>query len=131
MVKNKIYGLFEGRLRYLATVVSILTVAWLTLVPDPLPDQQTMVWPGFDKMGHLLLMGFVTTMWLCDYFRGRKYRVMPAAVCVAVVVVFAWVIEILQGAMALGRSEEYADIVAGAIGSVCAAVAWSLGRTGA
>ncbi|MBO4944856.1 MAG: VanZ family protein [Muribaculaceae bacterium] len=115
-------------LRYLPTLLSILLILWFTIAPDPVPEDTPELWPGADKCVHLLIMGFVTAVWLTDRFRRRTFSWWPSVLITFAVIAMAALIEVVQGAMGLGRSCDINDWIAGSVGAVAAACAWLLGR---
>lgn len=119
---------FDSTLRYLPTFLSILLILWLTIVPDPMPEDTPELWPGADKCVHLLMMGFVCALWLTDRFRHRAFSWWPTVLITFAVIAMAALIEVAQGAMGLGRSCDINDWIAGSAGAVAATCAWLLGR---
>lgn len=112
----------------LASVVVIAAVLYLTLYPDPLPDNDIQLFPGADKVIHGLMMFGVSGCLAYDFLRSRAYRdkVTPPkgllACLLAFTILFGGVIELLQSAMGLGRSEDIIDFVADSIGAAGAFV---------
>lgn len=122
MENNSFFG------RYALTLLSVAAVLWLTLAPDPLPDNDAELWPGFDKCVHLLMMGEICGVWLWNRFRKRQVKVAGILAIVVAVAAFAGVIEIIQESMGMGRSGDIGDWEAGCMGIVASAIAWALGR---
>ncbi|MFG6424555.1 MAG: hypothetical protein K1V71_09135 [Paramuribaculum sp.] len=101
---------------------------WLTLSPDPLPDNKVQLWEGADKMAHALMFGGLTAIFMSDTFRRRPLNILILLVIFAVGIASGAAIEMLQRAMGLGRQAERADFYADALGVVAAGGAWLLGR---
>ncbi|MBD5259989.1 MAG: GNAT family N-acetyltransferase [Bacteroides sp.] len=113
----KVYRFFLGWPTGLLTGVALATLLVLTLMPGdevPQPD----VWEDADKVAHGVMFGLVACAALMDAGRARGRVTLPmVAVTGLVVTGLGWVIELLQGAMDMGRSCEGADVVADAVGA--------------
>lgn len=111
------------------SVICIAAVLYLTLVPDPLGDNDLPLFPGADKVVHGVMMFGVVVCVIFDRLRSQRRYEKPAppqaAVwgAVAAVVAFGGVIELAQGAMGLGRGEDWLDFAADAAGAVAGGVA--------
>lgn len=109
-----------------ASALVIAAVLYLTLYPEPLPDNDVQLFPGADKVIHALMMLGVSGCVAYDCLRSRRYRdkIKPPKgllVCLlALTILFGGVIELLQSAMGLGRSEDFMDFVADSIGALVA-----------
>ena len=58
-------------------VLSALAVAgmlWLTLAPDPLPDETPVLFPGADKIAHFLMFGVIAALLALDFYRLKGSR---------------------------------------------------------
>lgn len=124
---------------WILTIVVSLAILYLTLVPQPLPDDTPKLFPGADKVVHALMFGGLTFVILLDRQRRAnchpnkgdswntfwqplsKSFVWTVAAFSALVGI---VIECLQWVMGLGRGFEVADIVADTIGSFVFATLW-------
>jgi hypothetical protein len=109
------------------STVCFLAILYLTLFPDPLRGAQVSLFPGADKVVHgIMMMG----MMLCLAFdtlrksnarrrenSWRAYRLLLLCFLI-LVVLFGGAIELLQDAMGLGRSKDFADFVADSAGAV-------------
>lgn len=121
-------SLFSGPLRYLPSLIAFAALAWLTLSPDPLPDNKLPLWEGADKMAHALLFGGMTVVFLSDTFRRRPLHFLLIFLIICAGIGSGALIEIIQRSMGLGRQAERADFYADAIGVAAASGAWILGR---
>lgn len=121
-------NLLTGPLRYLLTLLSLAVLAWLTLSPDPLPEQHIELWPGSDKMAHALMFGGFTVVFLSDTFRRRKLNIFIILFIIVLGMIAGAAIEVLQREMGLGRSADRNDFYADAIGVAAASGAWLMGR---
>lgn len=108
------------------TLCSLLTVAlilWLTLAPDPTPDMDVdLAIPGIDKVVHAIMFGFLTWMLYVDYGKvsHREPRLRAIVWCAMSSLTLGAIVEWLQRIMALGRSMEWADLLADATGCLIA-----------
>lgn len=113
---------------WLATVVVLAAILYLTLYPNPLPENDIPLFPGADKLVHALMMFGLSGCVAYDYMRSRygKGRMTPPKgmlLCLlALTILFGGVIELLQSWMDLGRSEDILDFVADAAGAIVAFV---------
>lgn len=105
------------------TGLTICAILWLTLAPDPLPDNDIPMFEGMDKVVHACMFGGLYFMMALDrvIVRSRKSIDPPHAVgvmwwgalfCVA----FGGAVELIQGAMAMGRGCDLWDFVADTVG---------------
>lgn len=109
---------------YTLTIIVTLAIIYLTIVPKPLPDMSPKLFEGADKVVHaLMFFGFAGAFGL-DYLRsGRGYAAgkLPSYIIIIAVVisiVFGGVVELVQGAMNMGRGEDIYDFLADVSGAV-------------
>jgi hypothetical protein len=128
------------------SAVCFLAILYLTLFPDPLRGAHVSLFPGADKVVHaIMMMGMMLCLAFDTLRRGAVSRHASAGVAEAglsgksnarrrenswraymgvlvcflvLVVLFGGAIELLQDAMGLGRSKDFADFVADSIGAV-------------
>ena len=123
----KIQHAIERWPSWILTIVVTLAILYLTLWPDPLPDDTLQLFPGADKVVHALMFGGLTLVILTDRQRqsarrnaSRHWTPLRAPFVWTVALfsaLFGAVIECLQWAMGLGRGFELADIAADTIGA--------------
>ncbi len=113
---------------YTLTFLVTVAIIYLTLVPKPLPDIGPKLFEGADKVVHaLMFLGFAGAIGL-DYLRskyGFKAGKLPTRIIIEAVfiaIVFGGAIEIAQGAMNMGRGEDFYDFLADVTGAVLAGV---------
>jgi len=106
----------------LFTAIVVVAILYLTLMPRPLPDMDLPLFPGADKLVHAIMMG---GMMLCiglDMARGLQHpeAVPKSKLMVAFIVTaaFGGAIELIQGAMKMGRGEDIYDFLADVIGAL-------------
>ncbi len=58
---------------WILTIVVSLAILYLTLMPQPLPDDTPKLFPGADKVVHALMFGGLTFVILLDTQRRRNY----------------------------------------------------------
>lgn len=108
------------------TVVCAVAILYLTLMPDPLPDVETPMIPGLDKVVHAVMFG---GLYLCVFLdiqrRHRPWMRRVAAWCAVTVTVSGALVEVAQTLMAMGRGGDVRDLVADAAGvALAAALLW-------
>lgn len=106
---------------YANTAAIVIAVLYLTLVPDPLPDNTPPMFPGADKAVHAVMMYAVAAAAAFDVFRRRgalSWRGMVMILTATIALGAA--IEVAQYVMAMGRGAEWADFLADCIGALAA-----------
>lgn len=110
------------------TIVIALAILWLTLMPKPLPDvdYSWFNFEGADKVVHAIMFATLTFFLSIDMWRYKP--ISRAVVSSAVIsVIYGAVIEGLQQSMHLGRTGDWADLFADALGVIFAGLlAWFL-----
>ncbi|MDE6048707.1 MAG: GNAT family N-acetyltransferase, partial [Paramuribaculum sp.] len=113
---------------YIFTLVVLLSICWFTLMPKPLPDNDIQLFPGADKVAHFIIFGAFAGALFIDIMRAGTKR--HAGICAIVAALisscFGITVEFLQMAMDMGRSAEFADVVADILGAVSAALIFYL-----
>lgn len=109
---------------FLPTVVVTVAILWLTLAPHPLPDNDLPLFEGADKVVHFLMFGGLAAALCFDVRRSTgRLSVMATWLIALAVSLFGGVIEMLQNSMEMGRSGDYIDFTADALGAyLCAFV---------
>ena len=124
-MKQEIKNIIKSAPPGLYSLVALITILWLTLAPQPLPDNDIPLFEGADKIAHALMFGIFSMAILLDYCRIRGCATPVLWVCGLAAVISALtgvVIEYIQRAMNAGRCFEHADIVADCIGAASGAV---------
>lgn len=121
MTFRRIYELIP---RWVPTGAVSASIMYLTLVPRPLPDDMPELFPGADKVVHALMFGALAGAIVLDRRRGSdSLRWGRVALWSAVIASAAGgVIELLQGAMGMGREGDWMDFIADIIGAAIGAV---------
>lgn len=119
----------------LFTAIVTIAILWLTLAPHPLPSNKLSLIPGMDKLIHAMMFGGLAFALICDYL-NYKHKHVPSSVGSTnkttatdialstsmavrfgiIATMFGGIIEILQNAMHIGRSGDWFDFLADAIG---------------
>lgn len=122
---SKLYpGLLSG--------LTVLAILWLTLAPHPLPDNDIRMFEHADKLVHALMFGGLVFSMVVDrelwYKRryeqtGRLPRKRTSTLLLFAIggTLFGGAIELLQGAMELGRGCDPVDFLADAAGAFLSA----------
>lgn len=105
---------------WVATIITLGAILWLTLARDPLPDNDLPTFPGIDKVVHAIMFGWLTLVMCWDWYVSRRCRLVPLqiALCALLSILLGGAIEIAQGAMGFGRSADIWDFTADTIGSL-------------
>lgn len=127
MEKRKIMGLLPP---FVFTVIVVGAILWLTLSPNPLPDNDLPMFEGADKIVHGLMFGglYFAMCFDCILLGIRRRQSVktvkpPMSLVLALVsVAFGGVIELVQGSMDMGRSCDAVDFVADAAGVLLSVV---------
>lgn len=114
---------------WLCTVLCLGVILYLTLMPDPLGDEELPLFPGADKIAHGLMFFGLTLCMLFDAMRvhGWSPLSLPAISVISLIGMGAGIgIEYLQEVMDLGRGKEFWDMAADAFGAIAAGALWIL-----
>jgi len=99
--------------------VGIVTalILYLTLFPDPLPDETPPLFDGADKIVHAIMFWAMSTAWMFDrYRRHHAFSGRAMAIITAATIALGGGVEIAQQLMDMGRGAELADFVADCVG---------------
>lgn len=113
--------------RWILSVATLCAVLWLTLMPQPLGEIKPPPFPGADKVVHAVMFAALAAAMLIDYARRREWIYVNFQEILTASLISLGVgigIEILQGAMGLGRSFDFLDIIADAVGVTLIAIFW-------
>lgn len=111
------------------TGVTLALILWLTLAPHPTGDMEIPLFPGADKLVHMIMFGFLTFIALLETMKQRKWTILPLATIGVISIIVALMgigIEILQRVMGLGRSFEILDILADTAGAIGTGGIWAI-----
>ena len=111
--------------RWVSTALVVLAILYLTIAPRPVPDNDIDI-PGLDKLVHVVMFGGLAIVAFIDTARrSRRSFNMPTRMSVGVIVVitilFGGLVEIAQELTGLGRSADWLDFVADAVGVIAGA----------
>lgn len=105
-------------------------ILWLTLAPDPLPDNELPLIPGLDKVAHACMFGgfyfAIVFEWVTRH-RSRQQKpitwvpgLTTTLAAAIMAIAFGGIIELVQGAMAMGRGCDFTDFIADIAGVMLA-----------
>lgn len=108
------------------TIAVTAAVLYLTLDPNPLPDNHIHLFPGADKVVHGIMMTGI--VWAATIDRARycaRHKKSnppkaPLTLYLVATILFGGLIELLQLAMDMGRGAEWTDFAADSIGAFAA-----------
>ena len=112
--------IMSGVPRWLMSLVVIAAIAYLTLVPSPLPAPPMPLFDGADKVVHGLM--FLVLAWCLNRDISRRKLLVAAVAAFALATAYGGLIEVLQGTMQLGRSADVLDFVADVAGAAIGAI---------
>lgn len=123
MILTKLYAQFP---RFSATVAVMAAIAYLTLVPRPLPEVDVPMFPGADKVVHAVMFGTLAAVMMVDVarWRGREVGFWCSASLALVAILLGGLVELLQMWMGMGRGAEWWDFAADAAGALVALCFW-------
>ena len=104
------------------SIICFLAICWLTLAPDPLPDNDLPLFPGADKIAHGIMFGGFTLCIIIDALRRKGWPAYPENARILfyspdIPSVVGIITEFLQGMMHAGRTFELWDMVADITGA--------------
>lgn len=107
---------------YQLTAVVVSVILYLTLLPQPLGEEDFPLFDGADKVVHFIMFGGLTGTFIFDRWRIDKVLSLRGALLTALCsAVFGGVIEWLQYAMDLGRTgNDIYDALANTLGAFAA-----------
>ncbi len=107
---------------YQPTMFVLIAVLYLTLLPQPLGEEEIFLFDGADKVVHFILFGGLTGTFIFDRYRiGKALSLNKALLCALISALLGAAIEYLQYAMQMGRSgNDVYDAIANAVGSLAA-----------
>lgn len=107
---------------YFATFIAIAAVCYLSLAPDPMPNDVHWLFnfEGADKVVHFIMYWGITMAFCFDYYRRTTHyyserNSLIFAVITAILI--GGILEILQQTICIGRSGDILDFVADAVGA--------------
>lgn len=105
--------------------VSIVTalILYLTLFPDPLPEDTPPLFAGADKIVHAIMFWAMATAWMFDqYRRHHTLSSRSMAIIISITIALGGGVEMAQQLMGLGRGAELTDFVADCAGVTVASL---------
>lgn len=107
------------------TIIVLAAITYLTLVPHPLPDNDIELFPGADKLVHAIMFGALAGAACLDGARRRGRQALTLrylVICFIATALTGGAVELLQGAMNMGRSCDIWDFVADSTGALIAVI---------
>ncbi len=109
----------------------LLAILYLTLMPQPLGEEELPLFPGADKLAHFIMFGALTGSYIFDRWRFDRPVSISTALFVALCsAITGGIVEWLQSAMDLGREgNDPLDALANVLGAftavpVCRCLRW-------
>ncbi len=128
---DKIKAFLDKLPPWILSAVCFLAICWLTLAPNPLPDNDIPLFPGADKIAHGIMFGGFTLCIIVDALRRKGWPAFPENIKILfyspdIPCAVGIITEFLQGAMHAGRTFEFWDMVADITGAFLVAAAYML-----
>ena len=126
---DKIKSILNHIPKWLLSGLTLALILWLTLAPHPTGDIDLPLFPGVDKVVHVIMFGFFALMVCVDYMRAHKWASMSLTTvsCIAfATALFGVGIEFIQEWMGIGRSLEIMDMLADSAGAMAACGVWAV-----
>lgn len=121
---SKIYRFLIKLPPYLLSIIIFLVINYLTLVKNPLGGWGSGWFTGADKIVHAVMFAALAGALYLDIVRRKNVYVEGAKValiCAVLATIVGGEIEIMQGAGSAGRSAEWLDFAADAVGALVGA----------
>lgn len=103
---------------FVPTIVVWVVITYLSLARDPVHTQGLHLFEGADKVVHGCMYLALVVVGSFDLYRAGRPSVRGSLRWLAVAVVWGGVMELLQGAMGLGRSADWLDFAANSCGAL-------------
>ena len=105
-------------LAFVPTIIVLVVITYLSLAKNPVHSQEFYIFEGADKLVHgCMYLGLV---WIgCfDIYRVSKFTAPKLILLVCGAIVWGGLMELLQGAMSMGRSADWYDFLANGCGAI-------------
>ncbi|HIY50284.1 MAG TPA: hypothetical protein H9834_10790 [Candidatus Barnesiella excrementavium] len=104
---------------FVPTLFVFLVIAYLSLARDPIHADRIHLFEGADKVVHgCMYLGLVVVGCYDMYRLGFRFTPRRLALWLFVAIAWGGVMELLQGAMGLGRSADWFDFLANSCGAL-------------
>lgn len=126
---GKCRKLFDKVPSGLLSGITVALILWLTLAPHPTGDLDLPLFPGADKVVHIIMFGFLTFIVLLEMMKHKGWKPLPLPLIGLVALLcalFGMGIEFAQRAMGLGRGFEIMDILADTAGAIGSGGVWAM-----
>lgn len=125
---EKIKAFLDKLPAWTLSIICFLAICWLTLAPEPLPDNDLPLFPGADKIAHGIMFGGFTLCIIIDALRRKGWPAYPENVGILfyspdIPSIVGIITEFLQGMMHARRTFEFWDMVADITGAYLVAAA--------
>lgn len=120
---NRLRHLYSFLPPHTLTVIIGCIILYLTLMPDPVPENDLALIPHIDKLVHAIMFGSLAVAIALDRSRSRGLESLTwgfLTLCAVIATVAGGLIELLQGAMAMGRGCDTLDLGADFLGALVA-----------
>ena len=95
-------------LAFVPTIIVLVVITYLSLAKNPVHSQEFYLFEGADKLVHGCF----------DIYRVSKFTAPKLILLVCGAIVWGGLMELLQGAMSMGRSADWYDFLANSCGAI-------------
>ena len=103
---------------FVPTIVVLAVITYLSLAQDPVHTRGLHLFEGADKVVHGCMYLALVVVGSYDLYRVGRFSIGGSLGWMVAAVVWGGVMELLQGAMGLGRSADWLDFAANSCGAV-------------
>ncbi len=114
---------------FVCTIIVVGLILYLTLFPDPLPEDTPKLFPHADKLVHAIMFGSFFCAYAFDRCRQQAKLSLTgaeAAILLGVTIMFGGGIEKAQELMKMGRGGDILDFIADTVGAAAALAVYPL-----
>lgn len=106
--------------RWAVSALCFALICYLTLFPDPLPDNDIPFWEHTDKLVHAIMFGAMYVCLFLDIWRGKMPSARASWLITLPVAAFGGLVELAQQFMGMGRGGDVIDFAADCLGIILA-----------
>lgn len=117
---------FFRKWTYVPTTFVLIAITYLSLAEDPVHAREIPLFEGADKLVHGCMYLALVVVGCFDMYRvGKRPSICRCAGWTVVAVAWGGLMELLQGALTMGRTADWFDFLANSCGALVGlAVSW-------
>lgn len=110
---------FFKKWAFVPTALVLIVITYLSLAEDPMHAQELHLFKGADKLVHGCMYLALVVVGCFDMYRAKLLPFRTSCVwCLVVAVVWGGLMELLQGALTMGRTADWFDFLANSCGAL-------------